>query len=237
MEYQFKLNDFEGPLDLLLHLIKESKMDIFDIEIVKLTDQYLSFINNLENININEASEYLTLAVELTYLKSKQLLPNITIDEQEEFNEAKQDLLNRLLEYQNYQEISKEFKHLEEQRKDLFSKLPSDLKQFQKSQLQINDDISLNDLVMAFEKFLQRKQDEKPINTKITTKELSIEERTYQIKKILTKNKKVEFFELFDQITTPYIVVTFLSLLEMAKKHEIKLTQQNNFEKIFIEED
>ena len=76
MDYKFKINEFEGPLDLLLHLIKESKMDIMDIEIVKLTDQYLSYINNMEKLNLNIASEYLTIASELIYLKSKILLPN-----------------------------------------------------------------------------------------------------------------------------------------------------------------
>ncbi len=236
MEYQFKLNDFEGPLDLLLHLIKESKMDIMDIEIVEITNQYLKYIEELSNIDITKASEYLTLASELTYLKSKLLLPNISIEEDEEFQEIKENLVNRLLEYQNYKELSAKFKNLEEQRKEIFTKYPSNLKEYQNDTIKLSNDISLDDLLLAFQSFLKRKEQEKPINTKITTKELSIEEKTISIRNILKQKKKVEFFELFESSSKPHIVVTFLSILEMAKDHEIIISQQNNFSKIFIEE-
>ena len=84
MEYKFKINEFEGPLDLLLHLIKESEMDIMDIEIVKLTDQYLDYINNMNDMNLSIASEYLVLASDLMYLKSKTLLPSLKDEEEEE---------------------------------------------------------------------------------------------------------------------------------------------------------
>ena len=90
MEYNFKTNDFEGPLDLLLHLIKEQDMDIMNIEIVKLTDQYLDFIDNMKEKNLNVASEYLILASELMYIKSKSLLPNIK-DEEEQEEELKKE--------------------------------------------------------------------------------------------------------------------------------------------------
>ena len=83
MEYKFKINEFEGPLDLLLHLIKESEMDIMDIEIVKLTDQYLDYINNMNDMNLSIASEYLVLASDLMYLKSKTLLPSLKDEEEE----------------------------------------------------------------------------------------------------------------------------------------------------------
>ena len=98
MEYNFKINDFEGPLDLLLHLIKEQDMDIMNIEIVKLTDQYLEFIDSMKEKNLNIASEYLILASELMYIKSKSLLPNIKDeDEQEELTDLKENLINRFL--------------------------------------------------------------------------------------------------------------------------------------------
>ena len=236
MEYKFKINEFEGPLDLLLHLIKESEMDIMDIEIVKLTDQYLEYINNMEKLNLSIASEYLVLASDLMYLKSKTLLPaKEESEEQDEYNETKENLINRLLEYKRYKEITSAFKALEEQRSNFYTKTPSNLKPYKSDTINLNDDITLDDLVKAFQKYLERKQYEKPLSTKVTTKEISIEERRKSIRNILKTKKKVEFFELFEELTRPYIVATFLSILEMAKSKELIIKQENNFDKIYCE--
>jgi len=235
MTYEFKINDFEGPLDVLLHLIKKEEMDIMDIEIVKLTNQYLSFIESMKEMNLDIASNYLVMASELMYLKSKTLLPINNEAEEEEFEEAKENLINRLLEYKQYKELTPTLKELEEKRKEIYTKIPSDLKEFKTTEIKLNDDITLDDLLKAFKNFLERKQYEKPINTKIATKELSVEERITSIKRILTNHKKIEFFELFEEISKPYVIVTFLSILEMAKKNELRITQENSFEKIYCE--
>lgn len=100
MDYKFKINDFEGPLDLLLHLIKESKMDIFNIEIVSLTNQYLDFISHMEELNLSIASSYLVMASELMYMKSNYLLPRPEKEDEDEID-AKEELINRLIEYKN----------------------------------------------------------------------------------------------------------------------------------------
>ena len=237
MNYQFKVKEFEGPLDLLLHLIKESEMDIMDIEIVKLTDQYLSYIENMENMNLNIASEYLVMASELMYLKSRYLLPikdeNSDIDS--EYSDAKEELVNRLIEYQQYKEVSSTFKDLEEKRFELFTKSPSDLKQYSSGKIELGEDVSLDDLLKAFQKFLERKKYSEPLVTKVTTREISVEDRRRDIKNILFNRKKVEFFELFDDLSKPYVVVTFLSILEMAKDKELVIVQENNFDKIYCE--
>ena len=237
MNYQFKVKEFEGPLDLLLHLIKESEMDIMDIEIVKLTDQYLSYIENMENMNLNIASEYLVMASELMYLKSRYLLP--IKDEgngvDDEYSDAKEELVNRLLEYQQYKEVSSTFKDLEEKRFELFTKSPSDLKQYSSGKIELGEDVSLDDLLKAFQKFLERKKYSEPLVTKVTTREISVEDRRRSIKNILFSRKKVEFFELFDDLSKPYVVVTFLSILEMAKDKELVIVQENNFDKIYCE--
>lgn len=236
MDYKFKINEFEGPLDLLLHLIKESKMDIMDIEIVSLTDQYLSYINNMEKLNLNIASEYLTIASELIYLKSKILLPNNKEEsDNEEFIEAKENLINRLIEYKQYKDITNTFKILEEQRGEFFTKSPSNLKEYKSNEIVLNENITLEDLVKAFQKFLERKEYNKPITTKITTKEISVSERRNYIKNILKERKKVEFFDLFEDFTKPYVVITFLSILEMAKSKELTIKQEKNFDKIYCE--
>ena len=136
MEYKFKINQFEGPLDLLLHLIKESEMDIMDIEIVKLTDQYLNYINNMENLDLSTASEYLSIASELMYLKSKTLLPTKeNTEEEEEYIETKENLINRLLEYKKYKEVTSNLKELEQERNNFYTKTPSNMKEYQTNQI------------------------------------------------------------------------------------------------------
>lgn len=236
MEYKFKINEFEGPLDLLLHLIKQSEMDIMDIEIVKLTDQYLDYINNMEKFNLNVASEYLVLASTLTYLKSKALLPKKEEDdEDEEYSETKEELINRLLEYKRYKEVTNAFKVLEDARSNIYTKTPSNLKEYKENSIQLSDDITIEDLVKAFKKYLERKELSKPLQTKVTTREISITERRHSIKNILREKKKVEFFDLFEEFSKPYVVVTFLSILEMAKEKELVIKQENNFEKIYCE--
>ena len=214
MEYKFVINDFEGPLDLLLHLIKESKMNIMEIEIVSLTNQYVSFIDSMKEMNLVVASEYLSLASELIYLKSKCLLPQKEegLEEDEEYVEAKENLVNRLLEYQKYKEMTGTFKELEEKRKEVFTKVPSSLKEYAASEIRLGQDISLDDLLQAFSKYLERKRYLDPVTTKITGKEISIEERTKSIRKILKDKKRVEFFELFEDFSKPYVVATFLSI-------------------------
>lgn len=234
--YNFKILDFEGPLDLLLHLIKEDKMDIMNIEIVSLTNQYLSYIENMESLNIVVASEYLTLASELIYLKSRCLLPNDKKDEEdEEFINAKENLINRLIEYKNYKEMTGVFKELEEKRQEVFTKVPSSLKEYETNSVKVSDDITLDDLLKAFSKYLERKKYLEPLSTKVTTREMSVEERSYEIRTLLKTRKKVEFFDLFDNISKPYVVITFLSILEMAKNKELVITQENNFDKIYCE--
>lgn len=234
MEYKFKINDFEGPLDLLLHLIKESEMEITNIEIVKLTDQYLKFINDMKDMNLDIASEYLVMASELAYLKSKSLLP-IKDEEKEDYEEAKEDLINRLIEFKQYKEISSKFQYLEEKRKDIFTKAPSSLKEYSDSTTIIGDGITLENLLEAFQKFLERKQSSEPLLTKITTKEFSVDDRISEIRSLFKTKERLEFFELFDNFSKPYVVVTFLSILEMAKNNELIITQENNFDKIYCE--
>lgn len=234
MEYKFKVNEFEGPLDLLLTLIKESKMDIMNIEIIELTNQYLEYIESMNNLNLSIASEYLVLASELMYLKSKCLLPKQ--EDEEEYEEVKENLVNRLLEYKQYKDVTSLFKNLEEKRKEVFTKTPSSLKEYKDKDVKLNNDVTLNDLLKAFKDFLERKKYSEPLITKITTKEYSVEERTLSIKNILKYRKRVEFFELFEEFSKPYVVVTFLSILEMAKKNEIVIVQENNFDKIYCEE-
>ena len=235
MDYKIMINEFEGPMDLLLHLIKKSDIDICDISVEEITKQYLDYINEMEKLDLDVASEYLIMAAELIEIKSSILLPKQTIDEDEYEEDPREKLIKRLIEYKQYKEMMPEFKQMEIDRKQMYSKDPSDLSNFKTIDENIDlGDIGLNDLMEAFNKFLERKKLEQPLNTKITKKEYSVGERSSEIKNILKTKKKVEFEELFEEVNKDYIVVTFLSILVMAKKQELKITQDNNFSKIIL---
>jgi len=235
MEIEFRINDFEGPLDLLLHLIKESKMDIMNIEIELITKQYMDFLDKQEKMNLEVSSEYLVLASELIEIKSKLLLPNNKNVEEDEEEDPRGDLVNRLLEYQAYKDITKMLHEKESLRKDIYTKSPENIKQYIDEVKEIHADVSLDDLISAFQKYYQRKIDNQPLNTKVTVKEISVSSRRHDIKNILKTKKKVSFFELFTTFTKEYVVATFLAILEMAKDRELVITQNEAFEDIVCE--
>lgn len=235
MDIEIKINEFEGPLDLLLHLIKESKMDIFDLKIELITDQYLDYINKMEQMNLDIASSYLVMAAELIEMKSKLLLPRHEEEEQEE-EDPKEQLVNRLIEYQKYKDLTSEFKELEEERHQIFTKSPENIKSYLEDVKFVNNsEVTLEDLIDAFKKFLERQKESRPLETKITKKEISLEERRTSIKKILKEKKRINFLDLFDVITKEYVVVTFLTILEMARLNELLITQDKNFGEIMCE--
>lgn len=236
MNYNVKIDEFEGPLDLLLHLIKQSNIDIVDIEINQITNQYLEYLNKMEELNINIAASYIVMAAELMEIKSKSLLPiqNEETEEEEEIV-SKENLINKLIEYQKYKDMTVKFKELEAQRQNIFIKSPEKISNYIDNKIVNDSDTTIDDLVTAFKNFLDRLDKEKPITTKITNKEYSVKSRKQSIKKILKNKPKVLFTELFSENNTPFIVVTFLSILEMTKEKEIILKQDSNFQDIIIE--
>ena len=228
--------DFEGPLDLLLHLIKKSKMEIFDIEISEITKEYLNYIKEMTDMNLDIASEYLVMAAELIEMKSRKLLPNKKDEEEKEEDEnPEEELKRRLIEYKKYKESTEVFRNLEENRANYYTKAPESLKQYSSEKLENDGSVGIFDLLDAFQKLLERQEYNKPKNTKITRKELSVKERVAKIRDILKVHKKINFIELFDNFSKPYVVVTFLSVLEMAKNREINIKQDNNFSDIYLE--
>ncbi len=235
MNIEIKINEFEGPLDLLLHLIKESKMDIFDLKIEVITDQYLEYINKMEEMNLDIASSYLVMAAELIEMKSRMLLPRHDEDEEQE-EDPQEQLVNRLIEYQRYKDLTKEFKELEEERHKVYTKSPENIKEYlPEVEVISNTDVTLDDLIKAFQKFLERQKENEPLSTKVTKKEMSVEDRRKSIRNILKKKHKFNFLELFDVLTKEYVVVTFLAILEMARQNELIIVQESNFGEIMCE--
>ena len=225
MDYSVKIDEFEGPLDLLLHLIKQSNINIQDIDISVITAQYLDYINKMDELNINVAASYLVMAAELMEIKSKSLLPRTEEESTEEDDEevSKERLINKLIEYQKYKDMTSTFKDLELERQKIYIKSPEKISNYIDNTITNDGDTSIDDLVNAFKGFLERLDREKPITTKITNKEYSVKSRKQGLRKLLKEHPRVKFTELFEETNTPYIVVTFLSILEMTIEKEIVL--------------
>ncbi len=235
-----QIQDFEGPFDLLLHLVRVSKMDIYTINIRTIIEQYLDFINSIDKYNIDLSSEYLVVSAELIHLKSKMLVNKCDEEDNDDNDDeysikSEEDLRNKLIEYEKYKNMTETFKALEENRLEYYTKLPENLSNYVDDDHIINSDVSLDDLLKAFLEMQKRITLEKPITTKVTRKEYSVKERIKEIRNLLKVKKRIEFTELFEVVTKENIVVTFLSLLDMSKNNEILLKQDRVFSKIIIE--
>ena len=170
---------------------------------------------------------------DLLELKSRTLLPK---KEEETDDEDPRDILiKRLLNYQNYKESVEKLREYETIRKEVYTREPT-LEEYKNKVDNTNLNISLDDLISALSRFLENKEAAKPLTTKITNKEYSVGKRSIEIRDILRKKKKVNFFELFEEVSKEYIVVTFLAILNMSKRNELYIKQENNFENILIEE-
>lgn len=233
-KYVVTIDNFDGPLDLLLHLIKEQDIDIYDIKIEDITKQYLDYIRHMKELNLEIASEYLVMASELIEMKSKMLLPKKKEKEEDDYEEDPRELLiERLLAYKRYKEVTSEFKDLELTRKMVFTREPDNLNRYVKED-ENSEELGVADLIDAFNNLLKRKELDRPIATKITKKELSVTEKVNKIKNILRNKKKINFEDIFEVSTKEEVIISFLSILEMVKKDEILLTQEGNFKNIVI---
>lgn len=233
-KYVVTIDNFDGPLDLLLHLIKEQDIDIYDIKIEDITKQYLDYIRHMKELNLEIASEYLVMASELIEMKSKMLLPKKREKEDDDYEEDPRELLiERLLAYKKYKEVTSEFKDLELTRKMVFTREPDNLNRYVKED-ESSEELGVADLIDAFNNLLKRKELDRPIATKITKKELSVAEKVNKIKNILRNKKKINFEDIFEVSTKEEVIISFLSVLEMVKKDEILLTQEGNFKNIVI---
>lgn len=226
-----KLEEFEGPLDLLLHLIRQSKMSIYDIKISEITSQYLDYLHSTESLLLNIAGEYLVMAAKLTEIKGKMLLPHD--EESIEEEDPRNDLIDQLLEYQMFKEASEELKILEKKRQTSFSRPEMDENPNRESHLAPG--ITLDDLQKAFRKVLARRALMEPVFKTVHQEGISIKERIVEIQKKIQKIHACSFEELFDGFSSrENIVTTFMAILELAKNHHIVLEQATISQSITI---
>ncbi|MBE4703912.1 segregation and condensation protein A [Spiroplasma platyhelix] len=242
-ELTVSIADFQGPLDLMLHLIKEKKMDILNLDLQVVTKQYLEFIFQDGNINLEHISEYLPIAAYLLELQSKQLLPIPEPEEVDSNYEAeinRQKLINRILEYKKFKEITGYFQQQAQNRQKMFFKDASNLKEYfpEASKPSILAKNNINQLGQAMINLWKQLQKENKLPVNLNLNLISAEDRAVEIKKILKSNKEeylsLESLFLVEDLSLHYFIITFIAILDLAKHQFLIIKQQNNFGQIMI---
>lgn len=226
MNYTVKLDIFEGPLDLLLYLIRKNEVDIYDIPIALITEQYLEYLDLMTVLNLDIAGDFLVMAATLAKIKSKMLLPpSVDSEEGEEGDDPRAELMEHLLEYQQYKEVADRLKNRELLEKDIFTRIQIEehIPELDKNSAVI--EASLFDLVDALKKVIERK--DLPGNLmEVAVEKISVRDKIGEILSMVKKNQQIIFQSLFDGLSTKYeIVVAFLALLELIRLRAIKVFQ------------
>ncbi|WP_407879490.1 segregation and condensation protein A [Furfurilactobacillus entadae] len=232
-----KINDFEGPLDLLLHLIRSSEMDIYDIQISAITAQYLGYLHQMKEMKLDVAGEYLVMAATLMTIKSRMLLPRAEPELTEEDGQVldpRAELVSQLLEYRRYQQAANELRDKEQDRKQQFTRaasaVPDDI-----TLAPISPGLNLDDLQAAFEKMLSRRQVTQPLFKTVATEQFSLREQMHVVLTQLDQVRPTTFDALFTvQPTTDEVVTTFLAVLELAKLSAVRFEQAEANEPIMV---
>ena len=235
MAYRCKLDIFEGPLDLLLHLIKEQKMDIYDIPIVEITKQYMDYLELMESLDLEMVGEYLVMAAELARIKSQTLLP--AQDECEESNQVEGDdpraeLMRRLREYQRYRDAAFELRLKEHDKQQIFVR-GGDIEVGKNSEEKEMVEATVFDLLKAYQKIVDKKSLEEDYEIEIS--DMSVTDRVQYIMEILNASESITFESLFTILNTKQeIIVTFLAVLELMRLKLLRIQQTQHFETIRI---
>ncbi|MCH2479170.1 MAG: segregation/condensation protein A [Gammaproteobacteria bacterium] len=225
---QVFLDAFEGPLDLLLYLIRKQNLDILDIPIADITQQYVDYINLMKELELELAGEYLLMAAMLAEIKSRLLLP--IFEEIEDEEDPRAELVRRLLEYERYRKVSEEINELDRVERDIY---PSSVETAQFEQPLVLPDIQLKELVISFQEVLKKAE---MFSTLHFTKEpLSVKERMIKILEKIENEDFVRFEDLFDLKEQKIgLVVTFLAILELMKELLIEIVQAEEFGTIHV---
>ncbi len=242
-EINLKLDVFEGPLDLLLHLIQKLEIDIYDIPITAVTEQYMSYVHAMQTLELEVAGEYLVMAATLMAIKSQMLLPKQEleiIDDENFFEEEdpREALVAQLLEYRKFKYAATVLHEKEEERKLYYTKEPMDMDDYKEEDTTLPpNQINTIDLFLAFHAMLEKKKNRQPVETTVASDDVSIEEKITAISERMRqvqKGKAVSFDSFFDSYSKQEIVTTFMALLELMKTGVIYAEQENNYSEILL---
>ncbi len=230
--YNIKIPVFEGPLDLLLHLIKENKIDIYDIPIALITRQYLEYLELMKELNLEIASEFLVMAATLIYIKSRMLLPADEIDKEVDEEDPRIELVEKLLEYQAFKEAALGLKEREEEWSYVLTRQSYDPEEEYGYEELYLFDINIYDLLGALKRILERLP---PETVRITRDTLTVKDRISYILEIMDKKDNLRFDDLFEGIyTKSEVIVTFLAILELLRLGILRAYQERHLGTIWL---
>lgn len=244
MAIPVKLNVFEGPLDLLLHLIDKNKIDIYDIPIVEITDQYMEYIHSMEEEDLGVMSEFMVMAATLLDIKCKMLLPK-EVNEEGEEEDPRADLVQKLLEYKMYKYMSYELRDKMEDAAGLYFRKPDVPKEVLAYREPVDtaellDGLTLERLNAIFKSILKKQEDKiDPIRSRFGTiekEEVSISDKLLELKAYAAENRRFRFSQLIHKNSSKVqLIVTFLSILELMKMGHVQVVQEELFDDIQVE--
>ncbi|MDD5129265.1 MAG: segregation/condensation protein A [Candidatus Omnitrophica bacterium] len=237
MNYKIRLDMFEGPLDLLLYLVKKDHLNIYDIPIAKVTEQYLEYINFMQLLDLDIVGDFLVMAATLMQIKSKMLLPATETPAEEEQEDPRAELVKRLLEYEKFKQIADNLREKELGQQDVFKRpkaeLPADAQDKTKEEGDKYFEASLFDLISAFSQAL--KDIPKEVFYEVIKDQFTVEQKVHDILHLLLIETEVKLSTLFSKSKDKLeIIVIFLAILELAKMKEIVARQNAAFEDIII---
>jgi segregation and condensation protein A len=232
MSYRVKLEVFEGPLDLLLHLIKKEEVDIYDIPVARITDEYLQYLSLLETMNLDVAGEYLVMAATLTHIKSRMLLPPSEDDTEEPDEDPRADLVQQLVEYQRYREAAVALGERPVLARDVFRRDPAVPDDDQSEGIRVRD-VTVADLLEAFREVMERALRES--FHEIVHEDVSVDECVELIVRRMEMDGALRFRDLFAGAPSRRrMVATFLALLELVKRQLIQARQEEDGAEILL---
>lgn len=233
-QFAVRLDNFTGPLDLLLHLIRKNEMEITDIPIAAITTQYLAVIDTMQTLNLDVAGEFLLMAATLLHIKSRMLLPQISEDgtEEEEEEDPRAELVRRLLEYQKYKDAAQRLDELPQLNRELYARSAPAPEVVEEGEGEFAA-VGLYDLLQALQQLLRERP--APLVHEVSAEQLSVAERISQILTALQGQQSLAFTELFPPQTSRHeVVVTFLAMLELVKLRMVHLLQSQRFGAIWL---
>jgi len=221
-----KLESFEGPLDLLLHLIKKHEIDIYDIPIALISEQYNQYLELLKEINLEIVGDYLLMAAELCYIKSRMLIPKPLNEEEEDVEDPREELVRRLIEYQRYKDAAQQLFSLDILERDIYARKFEDTN-VDLSKFEEPIKVDLWSLMSAFKTVLERREYIEDSNLVLEVEQITIEDRIEEILKRIEEYERVYFTTLFKDTDSKFvIIVTFLALLELINQQLVLAIQQ-----------
>ncbi len=235
-DYKVKLEVFEGPLDLLLYLIRRDEVDIYDVSIERITKQYMDYLDTFKLLDIDVAGEFLVMAANLLYIKSRSLLPVVQQPPEEETEEddPRWELIRQLIEYKKFKDAAEHLKSREALQERFFGRLP-EKPEFEEADVIPMGEVGIFDLINAFQKVLKRVESKREDLREIFEENYTVSDKIDLILEMTEKASKFQFTALFKDVASrAEIIVTFLALLELIRLKHLKVAQDDAFSEIYI---